>query len=279
MRSGDNLSTLASRYLGNASRWREISKDPAGTQFYTDAEARRIPIGTVVYLPINSTPPPPPPVASRTPYVIKRGDTLSAIAQSRLGGGARWTTISKDAAGTQFFTADEARRLQIGQVVYLPVNWATPGTPPVSPPPPQPAPVSGWQNPLPGGRITSGYGVSRTYWYNGRLISDIHWGTDIAAPTGTPIKAANSGKVVIAGWNNQGYGNLIVIEHPGGIRTYYAHLSQISVSVGQQVTSGAVIGRVGSTGQSTGPHLHIEVRVAPYQHKTNNRNPANYIRF
>ncbi len=281
MRSGDNLSTLALRYLGNASRWREISKDPAGTQFYTDEEARRIPIGAVVYLPINSTPPvpPPPPVTNRTPYTIKRGDTLSSIAQSRLGGAARWTTISKDAAGTQFFTADEARRLQIGQVVYLPVNWTTPGTPPVSPPPPQPAPVSGWQNPLPEGKISSGYGVPRTYWYNGKLVSDIHWGIDIAAPTGTPIKAARSGKVVFAGWNTEGYGNLVILDHGDGIKTYYAHMSSVAVSNGMSVNGGAVIGRVGSTGQSTGPHLHIEVRVAPYQHKTNNRNPANYIKF
>ncbi|MEA5417832.1 peptidoglycan DD-metalloendopeptidase family protein [Spirulina sp. CCNP1310] len=134
-----------------------------------------------------------------------------------------------------------------------------------------------WQNPLPGYRITSGYGLRRDPFTG---VLKFHYGIDIGTSgTKPPVKAAQSGKVVSAGWNNSGYGNLVIIEHPGGIRTYYAHLSSIAVKTGQQVTSGAKIGNVGSTGNSTGNHLHIEVRVSPYRHKTDNRNPKNYIPF
>jgi len=83
---------------------------------------------------------------------------------------------------------------------------------------------------------------------------------DIAAPTGTPIRAADGGRVAIAGWVG-GYGNYTCIQHTGSLSTCYGHQSAIRVSVGQQVSKGQVIGAVGSTGHSTGPHLHFEVRV------------------
>jgi murein DD-endopeptidase MepM/ murein hydrolase activator NlpD len=67
------------------------------------------------------------------------------------------------------------------------------------------------------------------------------------------------GRVILAGWNNQGYGNLVIVEN-GEYRTYYAHLSSIPVSVGDEVKAGTVIGLSGSTGNSTGPHLHYEIR-------------------
>jgi murein DD-endopeptidase MepM/ murein hydrolase activator NlpD len=97
----------------------------------------------------------------------------------------------------------------------------------------------------------------------GRLTQDFHpghTGIDWGTPLGTPVKATMDGKVIYAGWNNQGYGNLVIVEN-GSYRTYYAHLSQIPVSVGQTVGAGCVIGLSGSTGNSTGPHLHYEVRV------------------
>jgi murein DD-endopeptidase MepM/ murein hydrolase activator NlpD len=86
-----------------------------------------------------------------------------------------------------------------------------------------------------------------------------HSGIDIAAPAGTPVVATATGTVVSAGWNG-GYGKAIVIQHNDVQQTLYGHLSEISVQPGQQVTQGSVIGLVGSTGNSTGPHLHFESR-------------------
>lgn len=86
-----------------------------------------------------------------------------------------------------------------------------------------------------------------------------HNGVDIAIVTGTPIQSTMDGEVVYAGWNNQGYGNLVIVEN-GPYRTYYAHLSEVPVEVGQTIRAGDVIGLSGSTGNSTGPHLHYEVR-------------------
>src|SRR3954470_21348397 len=87
-----------------------------------------------------------------------------------------------------------------------------------------------------------------------------HDGVDFPEPAGTPIGAAGVGTVISAGWNSGGYGNLTIIQHRLGYQTYYAHQSSISVSVGQRVSGGVRIGYVGSTGHSTGPHLHFEVR-------------------
>jgi murein DD-endopeptidase MepM/ murein hydrolase activator NlpD len=88
-----------------------------------------------------------------------------------------------------------------------------------------------------------------------------HPGLDFPAPTGTAVFAARSGRVTWAGWWAGGYGNLVSIAHGAGIRTLYAHLSSIGVRRGQRVASGGLIGRVGSTGLSTGPHLHFELRL------------------
>lgn len=101
------------------------------------------------------------------------------------------------------------------------------------------------------GTLTSPYG-----WRWGRM----HEGIDIAAPAGTPIVAAASGVVIHAGWMG-GYGNLVVIDHGGGIATAYGHQSSIAVGVGSQVSQGQLIGYVGSTGHSTGNHLHFEIRI------------------
>ena len=87
-----------------------------------------------------------------------------------------------------------------------------------------------------------------------------HKGVDIGAPTGTAVKAADTGFVASAGWSDNGYGYYILIDHGNGYQTLYAHLSRILVEVGQSVGKGQRIGSVGNTGNSTGPHLHFEIR-------------------
>jgi peptidoglycan hydrolase-like protein with peptidoglycan-binding domain len=105
--------------------------------------------------------------------------------------------------------------------------------------------------PVPG-PITDGFGwIPPGRW---------HTGLDFPEPAGTPIHAAGLGVVSFAGWNSGGYGNLLVITHRLGYETWYAHQSRIAASVGQSVSGGVTIGYVGSTGFSTGPHLHFEVR-------------------
>jgi murein DD-endopeptidase MepM/ murein hydrolase activator NlpD len=114
------------------------------------------------------------------------------------------------------------------------------------------------------GRISSNYGMR---W--GRM----HHGLDIAVPTGTEVKAAASGRVTYAGWNSGGYGYLVTIDHGDGVETRYAHNSKVLVSVGQQVKRGQVIALSGNTGNSTGPHVHFEVRF-----KGSSYNPKEYLR-
>src|SRR3954469_15727696 len=87
-----------------------------------------------------------------------------------------------------------------------------------------------------------------------------HDGVDFPAPAGTAVGAAGVGTVSFAGWNSGGYGNLIVIQHRLGYQTWYAHLSSFAVSQGSAVAGGVMVGRVGTTGRSTGPHLHFELR-------------------
>jgi murein DD-endopeptidase MepM/ murein hydrolase activator NlpD len=108
------------------------------------------------------------------------------------------------------------------------------------------------------GRLESGFGGRRNPF--GGTSYEFHSGQDIDAPWGAPVIAGANGNVTFVGWQN-GYGQLVVIDHGGGLTTRYGHLSHIDVSHGQTVTRGQFIARVGSTGRSTGPHLHYEVRI------------------
>ena len=115
------------------------------------------------------------------------------------------------------------------------------------------------------GTITSRFGVRSSI----RVSS--HTGLDIANATGTPIVAAGAGTVTFSGYKGS-YGNMIVISHGNGIQTYYAHCNTLSVSAGANVSQGQRIATVGSTGNSTGPHLHLEIRVNGVAY-----NPQNYV--
>ena len=123
--------------------------------------------------------------------------------------------------------------------------------------------------PVPGyTRITSQFGM-RTHPITG--IYKLHTGTDIGAPMGAIFIAANDGVVLKAEYNNA-YGNMVIIDHGGGINTLYAHGSEILVQPGEVVTQGTPVLKVGSTGYSTGPHAHFEVRV-----NGEYKNPLDYI--
>ncbi len=132
-------------------------------------------------------------------------------------------------------------------------SLASRGTGPT--PKPGEASVSGFQWPL-NAPISSGFGYRVHPIFGTRRL---HKGIDQGASTGTAIAAAKGGTVLSAGWQN-GYGNTVVIDHGSGITTLYAHQSSLAVSAGQSVSRGEVIGYVGSTGNSTGPHLHFEIR-------------------
>ena len=103
------------------------------------------------------------------------------------------------------------------------------------------------------GNITSRFGAVES------IRDHTHMGMDIAAPNGTPIKAAADGTIKFAGWMS-GYGNLVIISHGNGVETYYGHCSKLYVSKGEEVVAGDTIAEVGSTGNSTGNHLHFEIR-------------------
>ena len=154
----------------------------------------------------------------------------------------------------------EISRLEVGrQVVSEPttqVEVRGTKTPPAT------APSGTLRSPVTGGTVTSRFG---------RRGSGTHTGIDIGLPSGTSIVAADGGTVTFAGWSG-GYGYMVKISHGSSTQTWYAHCSALLVSAGQEVAKGQPIARVGSTGNSTGPHLHFEVRI-----NGSAVNPAPYI--
>jgi murein DD-endopeptidase MepM/ murein hydrolase activator NlpD len=117
------------------------------------------------------------------------------------------------------------------------------------------------------GRLVDGFG-HRSDPFSGE--GAMHTGIDISAPMGTSVKATADGIVMYANWNT-GYGRCVIVDHGNGYQTLYGHLSQIGVIEGEEIRQGEIVGRVGNSGRSTGPHLHYEVRV----HST----PVNPYRF
>lgn len=168
---------------------------------------------------------------------------------------AEWeTTVGEleaaDAELTQFIREEEAKIAAAAAAAAAASGGGS------TAPRPGSASVSGFQWPV-AGSVTSGFGYRVHPIFGTRRL---HKGLDISGGTGTPIASAKAGTVVSAGWQN-GYGNTVIVSHGSGVTTLYAHQTRVGVSAGQSVDRGTIIGWVGSTGNSTGPHLHFEVRI------------------
>lgn len=188
---------------------------------------------------------------------VKKGDNLNAIAKKYQGDAAKILEFNKIAS------LDE---LQIDQVLIIPggVKQAVIAQPSytvkniISPP----VAISGSKMQWP----TSSFRITQYYHLR-------HSGVDIGNKTGQPIYAAEGGMVEVSGWNSGGYGYYVIINHGNGFKTLYGHASKLYVTKGQQVNRGAVIAAIGSTGRSTGPHLHFEIISTGRK-----INPLGYIR-
>ena len=196
-------------------------------------------------------------------HTVQKGDTVESIAK-------KYGLPSSEAL-VEFpfntFTNDETFELAIGQTVIVP-NGVKPSSQGSF------APAIAVQiTPNAGSVVASGSFVWPTqgvitqgfYWY--------HPGVDIANAGAPNILAADGGRVVAEGWDNTGYGNRIIIDHGNGMQTLYAHMSAFYVTLGQSVNRGDLIGRMGSTGHSTGTHLHFEIHINGIH-----ANPLNYLR-
>lgn len=184
-------------------------------------------------------PEPSPAITRAATYVVKKGDTLWSLAQR----------FSVSVAQLQEWNALRGNLIKVGQSLHVSV-----------PAQQQLASRSGSSSsanyhllwPVVG-QVTSGWGYRTRF-------EKFHYGLDIAAPTGTPIKATCAGVVEFAGWKN-GYGYCVFLDHGNGLKTAYGHASKLYVQKGQSVAAGQTIAAVGSTGFSTGPHVHLEVRI------------------
>ncbi len=191
-------------------------------------------------------------------YTVKSGDTIESVAK-------KFSASSQAILDFPFNDIPDDLSLKIGQQLIVPDgSLQPPAESPSAPSSPIGHPSSGYlaewptnSYPAPGGISfiwpTHSVGISQGFsWY--------HPGLDLPNPQEPPVVASSGGSVVYAGWDTTGYGNRIDIDNGGGYLTRYAHLSHIYVTVGEQVSQGQQIGQMGSTGRSTGPHLHFEIR-------------------
>ncbi len=180
-------------------------------------------------------------------HTVAVSDTLESLAET-------YKVTVEAIANCPFNTIPENGQLTVGDKLIVPG-----GTKPY-----QAREVTTYQGPL-AAEVT---GSGMFYWPTSGVITQGYWyghrAIDIGNSIGTAIIASDAGYVSFAGWTDIGYGYLVVLDHANGFRTYYAHLSQIYVVEGETVYAGAVIGAMGSTGNSTGPHLHYEIRYNGY---------------
>ncbi|GGX36830.1 peptidase [Streptomyces malachitofuscus] len=227
-------------------------------------------------------------------YTVKAGDYLAKIAETENvdGGWKQLYADNREAVGDDPALIHPGLKLSIdGEAAKsTPKKSTSPASPkpaapkaekPAEKPAQQSAPkastqttanqaASGYSSPVPGGGVGTAYKVAGSMWSSG-----YHTGVDFSVPTGTSLKAVGSGTVVSAGWAGA-YGNQVVIQLSDGHYAQYAHLSSLSVSAGQTVSAGQQVGLSGSTGNSTGPHLHFEIRTTP--NYGSDVDPLSYLR-
>lgn len=184
---------------------------------------------------------------------VKSGDTLESLAK-------KYSAGAQNILDFPFNDVPDDFKLKVGQVIIIPE-----GVPPESKAPPRPK----YQPPITSGKSGPSFsapGGGNFIWptsfaYISTYFAWWHPGIDMPNPKSPAVSASDGGTVVVAGWpDNYGYGNRVVIDHGNGYQTLYAHLSNVYVSSGQKISRGQAIGQMGSTGRSTGTHLHFEIR-------------------
>ena len=191
-------------------------------------------------------------------HTVARGDTIESIAKS-------YKVEPRAILECPYNHLGEPPTLQAGQKVIVP-GGAKPYVPRA---------VYVYDGPIPetANQGTGSFGWPTTGWISQKYWSG-HHAIDIAGYVGTPIKAADSGFIIKVGWSEAGYGNHIIIDHRNGYKTLYAHLTSYVVNVADSVKKGQVIGFLGNTGKSTGPHLHFEIIK-----NDERRNPLGYLPY
>ncbi len=242
---GDTLSSIAKKF--------DISVDTIRWQNKLESANQIKPGQNIEILPISGI-----------SHKVQKGDTIYGIAKK----------YSLDSAQSivdypfNSFADDETFGLAVGQTIIVP-DGVMPSQRPWSP-----SSSIAQRTPNAGAVTASGQFVWPTNGIISQRYSWFHKGIDIANRAAPGIVAADSGTVIVAGWpDNTGYGNRIVIDHKNGYHTLYGHLSKIYVSAGQTVKRGDQIGQMGSTGRSTGTHLHFEIRSS-----NGNLNPLNFLK-
>lgn len=215
----------------------------SGETLYTIARTNHIPVERLLAL--NGLTPSNPIYPGQNLQLQSPEDAEDALGGGELDRDGRGDDVEQDVAGLPPDGDRQAKEKREPRTIY----------------PSRGALLSAMRPPLVG-VITSSFGPRRR---------GFHHGLDIARETGAPIRAAQTGKVTYAGWRPV-YGKTVILEHAYGVRTIYGHLSRLAVRQGDEITRGEVIGEVGSTGISTGPHLHWEVQV-----ERRAVNPAAYV--
>lgn len=237
VRDGDTLTSIAGKFdvSGDSVRWAN-----------SDVSWTKIKPGDIVNV---------PPVTGIV-YKVRNGDTIYSIAKKFESGAQAIVDFPFNS-----FSDDENFTLVVGQTLIIPDGILPDATSSTSV-------LARALTPDAGSVSATGSFVWPSY---GRMTQGYRWyhkGIDIANKSGGGVLAADAGRVVTAGWVSSGYGYHVIIDHGNGFQTLYAHMSRISVVVGQSVARGSTVGSMGSTGRSTGVHLHFEIirngeRVAP----------------